>query len=124
MLSEFQVVVAIWSEIRRRIRRFGAAVNFDRRGHSGNAMAGKAARSETARTTAASSGILWQCASGADADGQGVEQNTRLHEGKDGTVGFILSDVDPDFDDLDPMKELKQYGRVAKEMEELGVILD
>jgi Holliday junction resolvasome RuvABC ATP-dependent DNA helicase subunit len=35
--------------------------------------------------------------------------------------------VDPDFDDLDPikaLKELKQYGRVAEEMEELGVMVE
>ena len=45
----------------------------------------------------------------------------------DGTVGFTLSDVDPDFDDLDPikaLKELKQYGRVAEETEELGVMVE
>jgi hypothetical protein len=56
-----------------------------------------------------------------------TRRNTRLQEGKDGTVGFKLSDVDPDFDDLDPIKELKeltQYGRVAEEMEALGVMVE
>ena len=56
-----------------------------------------------------------------------TRRNTQLQEGKDGTAGFILSDVDPDFDHLNPikaMKELKQYGRVAEEMEELGVMME
>ena len=56
-----------------------------------------------------------------------TRRNTRLQECKDGTVGFTVSDVDPDFDDLDPikaLKELKQYGRVAEEMEELGVMVE
>jgi hypothetical protein len=56
-----------------------------------------------------------------------TRRNTRLQEGKDVTVGFTLSDVDPDFDDLDPikaLKELKQYGRVAEETKELGVIVE
>ena len=42
-------------------------------------------------------------------------------------MGFTSPDVDPDFDDLDPikaLKELKQYGRVAEEMEELGGMLE
>ena len=37
-----------------------------------------------------------------------TQQNTRLQEGKDVTVGFTVSDVDPDFDDLDPIKALKE----------------
>jgi hypothetical protein len=56
-----------------------------------------------------------------------VQRNTQLQEGKDGTVGFTVSDVDPDFDDLDPikaLKEVKQYGRVAEEMDELGVVVE
>ena len=56
-----------------------------------------------------------------------TRRNTRLQEGTDGTVGFKVSDVDPDFDDLDPMKalkELKQYRRVAEGMEELGVMVE
>ena len=42
-------------------------------------------------------------------------------------MGSTLSDVDPDFYDLDPikaLKELKQCGRVAEEMEELGVMVE
>ena len=37
-----------------------------------------------------------------------TRRDTRLQEGNDGTVGFTLSDVDPDFDDLDPIKALKE----------------
>jgi hypothetical protein len=37
-----------------------------------------------------------------------TRRNIRLQEGKDGTVGFTLSDVDPDFDDLDPIKAMKE----------------
>ena len=40
--------------------------------HGGNAVASKAARSEMAGTMT-SSGKLWQCASGAEADGQGED---------------------------------------------------
>ena len=56
-----------------------------------------------------------------------TRRSMRLQEGKDVTVGFTVSDVDPDFDDLNPlkaMKKLKQYGRVAEEMEELGVMVE
>ena len=37
-----------------------------------------------------------------------TQRNTRLQERRDGTVGFILSDVDFDFDDLDPIKALNE----------------
>ena len=56
-----------------------------------------------------------------------TRRNTRFQEGKDGAVGFTLSDSDLDFDDLDSIKELwelKQYGRVAEEIEELGVMME
>jgi hypothetical protein len=74
-----------------------------------------------------SSGKLWQCASGADADGQGEDATQHAIARRQGLVGFALFDVDPDFDDLDSikaMKELKQYGRVAEVMEELGVMVE
>ena len=37
-------------------------------------------------------------------------------------MGFILSDVDSD--PIKALKELKQYGRVAEAMEELGVMAE
>ena len=55
-----------------------------------------------------------------------TQRNTRLQECEDATVGFTCQ-VDPDFDDLDSikaLKELKQYGRVAEEIEELGVTME
>jgi hypothetical protein len=73
--SESRVVVAIRSEICRRIHRFldsELLIIVADKADKGYAVASKAARSETAGTTA-SSGKLWQCASGADVDGQGAD---------------------------------------------------
>ena len=42
-------------------------------------------------------------------------------------MGFTVSDVDTNFYDLDrikALKELKEYGRVAEQMEELGVMVE
>ena len=71
-------------------------------------MASKAALSETAGMTT-SIGILWQYPSGADVDGQGEDATKHAIARKQGwRDGFILSDVDPDFDNLDPIKALKE----------------
>jgi hypothetical protein len=37
-----------------------------------------------------------------------TRRNTRFQEGKDGAVGFRLSDLDPDSDDLDSIKALNE----------------